>query len=404
MRSVLTRRRLVAAAGAGLAAPSMAYAAKSNEPTTPAPRRLGVLFPQGGEPSLEADEAWRGVLLAYDALPKAQRDALHLEPLAAATPSAAAHVIRRFATTKNVAGVIGTSSSSLSLAATSAAELANLPYVELDSPAAGITGRGFKHLLRIAATTTDYASAARRALTGVIAPAWRMTPEKISIALVFDIGATDGAFAASMIDALHASGAALRLKIAYATGTADLAGEVGRMKRAGIDLVIHAGHAEAVVAFYQAMAVQSWRPRLVLGADSGYSLAEPALLMGAGFNNTMVVGPPPYSASPAATDIAMRYQNRFATAPRGTASLTACVGAGLVFDALAGGKKLDPTLRGMRRPRGALANGWGVAFDDAGQNDRSYALLQQWQQGRLVVIDPSAAGAARPRFDFGGTG
>ena len=400
-----TRRRLLAAAIAGgLLPPGVAAAARSQATSKPSPRRLGVLLPRGGAPSLAADEAWRGIVLAYESLSASRQGAIDLVPLGAGSPSDASHAVAAFAKTKGAAGIIGTASSSLAFAATGAAELADLPYVEIDSPASGLTGRGFKHLLRTAATTTDFAGAARRALVGVIAPAWRTTPDRLTIALLFDIGATDGAFAAAMIDALKASGAPPRLRIAYPPDAADLASEVGRMKRAGVDLVIHAGGAEAVVQFYQAMVVQSWRPRLVLGAGAGYALAEPALLMGAGFDDTMVVGPPPYAVGAAAADVAARYRRRFATTPRGAPSLTAYVGALLVFDALQSGKRLEATLRAIRRPRGALANGWGVAFDDAGQNDRSYALLQQWQQGQLAVIDPSAEGAARPRFGFGRAG
>jgi hypothetical protein len=36
---------------------------------------------------------------------------------------------------------------------------------------------------------------------------------------------------------------------------------------------------------------------------------------------------------------------------------------------------------------GTLAKGWGVQFDKAGQNTRSFVSLQQWQGQTLVGLD-----------------
>jgi ABC-type branched-subunit amino acid transport system substrate-binding protein len=77
-------------------------------------------------------------------------------------------------------------------------------------------------------------------------------------------------------------------------------------------------------------------------------------------------------------------------APRAAASLTAYVGAKLVFDVLnqAGGDatKLLDALRRCDIPAGSLANGFGVAFDKTGQNTRSFAVLQQWRGQVLQAV------------------
>ena len=82
------------------------------------------------------------------------------------------------------------------------------------------------------------------------------------------------------------------------------------------------------------------------------------------------------------------YQRRYGMAPRGPDSLTAYVGARLVFDTLNtlggdAGKLLD-ALRGTMIAPGGLANGWGVAFDHNGQNTRSFVTLQQWRGNALI--------------------
>ena len=82
--------------------------------------------------------------------------------------------------------------------------------------------------------------------------------------------------------------------------------------------------------------------------------------------------------------------DRYGMPPRAPDSLTAYVGAKLVFDKLnaAGGDpaQLLDTLRKTDIPNGTLANGWGVAFDKNGQNTRGFAIVQQWKNGALAPL------------------
>jgi len=81
---------------------------------------------------------------------------------------------------------------------------------------------------------------------------------------------------------------------------------------------------------------------------------------------------------------------RYGMPPRGAASLTAYVGAKLVFDTLnLQGGDVTKLLDGLRRTdlaAGTLANGFGVAFDKDGQNTRSFAVLQKWRGQVLTAI------------------
>ena len=75
-------------------------------------------------------------------------------------------------------------------------------------------------------------------------------------------------------------------------------------------------------------------------------------------------------------------------APRGPQSLTAYVGAKLVFDTL-NTVRGDPSgllaaLRATDIAQDELENGWGMAFDHDGQNTRSFVALQQWRGAALV--------------------
>ena len=124
----------------------------------------------------------------------------------------------------------------------------------------------------------------------------------------------------------------------------------------------------------------------MLGCGDGYALRETGAALGPLFDGTLVIAAPFYP--PRAAALAQAYQRRYGMAPRGPDSLTAYVGAKLVFDTLNSVRgdpaKLLDALRGTDIALGGLVNGWGVAFDHDGQNTRSFVSLQQWRGAALV--------------------
>jgi branched-chain amino acid transport system substrate-binding protein len=139
---------------------------------------------------------------------------------------------------------------------------------------------------------------------------------------------------------------------------------------------------------FQAMQDIGWQPEAVFGCGTGYGLRETAFALGTAFDGTYLAAAPFYP--PRAAYISSAYQDRFGMAPRSADSLSAYVGAKLVFDILngAGGDpgKLLEALRKTDIATATLANGWGVRFDKTGQNTRSFVTLQQWQGQSLMEL------------------
>ena len=50
---------------------------------------------------------------------------------------------------------------------------------------------------------------------------------------------------------------------------------------------------------------------------------------------------------------------------------------------------------------GTTATGWGVKFDEKGQNTRAKPVLLQWQNGSQVTVFPEAAAVATLRPTLG---
>jgi branched-chain amino acid transport system substrate-binding protein len=378
--SDLSRRALLA--GAGLLAAGVARAAKPQpEPAPPAPPVIGAALPLSGNLSLIGDECLRGIELAADAVDQAGGIAgkpVTLITADAFSPSQATMAVNGLITANHAGLVLSAGSSDLSFPGSAAAELAQVPFIELHAPAAGITTRGFHFLLRTGPTTTTIGNFAVDTLRN------RFAGKKIG--LLYNSGATGAAIAAAATAALKSASLPIQLAIGYAPNVDNLFAPVGRLKRAGAEIVLHAAGPSDVLAFFLAMHGQDWKPQAVFGCGDGYTLRETAAALGPLFDGTLVVASPFYP--PDAAAVADAYQRRYGTAPRGPQSLSAYVGAKLVFDALSTVRgdpaKLLDALRTTFIAQGGLVNGWGVAFDHDGQNTRSFVALQQWHGATLV--------------------
>ena len=376
-----SRRRFIAAGMAALPLTARRAMAESRAQKA-APALLpiiGALLPLSGPESLLGDECLRGIQLAADAVNNAGGN-IHLIVADARNQVQVEAVAKSLIAGDMVNVLLGTGASNLAYQGSDAAELAQIPYIELNAPADGITGRNFKFLVRTTLTTSMQAALAVQTIGQKFAGR--------QIGLLFNTGASAGAVAAAALAQWQAAKISPLLSIGYPEDAADLHDPVGRMRRAGVEVVLHAAGTDDVLVLFQAMQDTGWRPGGIIGCGEGYGFRETAFALGEIFDATYVSGAPCYPQSAAA--IASAYQSRFGMPPRSADSLTSYAGAKLVFDTLTAvdgdASKLLDALHKTVLPAGALANGWGVAFDKTGQNTSAFATLQQWRNGALVAV------------------
>ena len=199
-------------------------------------------------------------------------------------------------------------------------------------------------------------------------------------------------------------------KLAYAPRAADLGAMVQRLRGAGAQVVLHTGFQGDILLFFRAMQEASWLPRMVVGAGAGYSLAETARSIGPAFEGTLNVDFPQFEvnerAAPGARRFVEDYRRRYGSDPRSGHSLATYVGARACLEAMqrAGGlerDKLRQALLATDIAEGTTANGWGIRFDEKGQNTRAQPTLLQWQGGRLLTVAPRAAAVAAVKGRLG---
>ena len=393
-----TTRRTLLALPAALAAP--AALAQANE------TRLGALFPLSGNLALLGDESFRGLELAAE-----ERNAaggllgrqIRLVKADATDASQAVAEARRLMGAEKVGAIFGSYGSQLALPASQVVELQGMTYLELGAISDALTERGFRGLFRTCPRASDFGRLSVAAITEVLAPLWQGEPAGIGIAILHEEGLYGQTVAGFQEAELKAHNLRQVEKLAYAPRAADLGAMVQRLRGAGAQLVLHTGFQNDILLFFRALQEARWLPRMVVGAGAGYSLAETARNIGPAFDGTLNVDFPQFEvnerAAPGARRFVEDYRRRYGSEPRSGHSLAAYVGARACLEAMqrAGGldrDRLRPALLATDIAEGATANGWGLRFDEKGQNTRAQPALLQWQGGRLLTVGPQGAAVA----------
>jgi branched-chain amino acid transport system substrate-binding protein len=427
--STFTRRILLAAAPAAAllawplpggsggaraqppAATPQAPAANGTAPSA-AELRFGALFPLSGPQAQLGDEAFRGLEIAAEeriAAGGVLGRPVRLLRTDVTEPAQAGAEAKRLATlpaAERPFALFGTLDTQLSLAASQAAELQGLPYLELTAAGDAVTERGFRLLFRTAPRTGEYARAALEAVAPLAA---LLGLQEAAVRIgVLHADAPGAEALGTLLEArIREQGMTLAERAGYvAQQPAEIAAAVRRLRTAEAQVILHAaGRGGDGVALFRALADESWKPKGgVVGLGGGYMLRETAQTLGAAFEGTLVADLPQPQVderfAPGLAGFAEAYKRRYGADMRSGHSAACYAGALVFFGALqrsgaADAAKFRAAVLATDVAERALANGWGARFEErSGQNQRACAVLQQWRDGRLLAVRPAEAGVA----------
>lgn len=370
--------------------------------------KLGALYPFSGGLALLGDESFRGVQLAVE-----ERNAaggvngrqITLVKADAVDASQAVGEARRLTSVEKVTAVFGSYASGISQAATQVTELAGVPYFELGAVADTITGRGFKYLFRVNPTAKNIGEGSLEGLVKVVAPMLKVDPKTLKLAIIHEDGPYGSLVAAAQKEGAAKLGIPVVEVQAYSAKTVDLSSVILRLKGAGADVVLHTGYQTDVVLFFRQAAAAGYKPKAIIGGGGGHSLVDTAQAVGAAIEGVYDVDFPQITmnaaGAPGLAAFVAAYQKKFSSPPRSGHSLANYVGAKAMLEVLARAKSTDKdkirdAALAYRAPVGSTAAGWGIQFNETGQNTAATLNLMQWQQGKLATVFPAAVANAKP--------
>ncbi len=371
---------------------------------------FGALYPFSGPLALLGEESFRGLELAVEEVNAAggvQGEQVNLARGDAVDNNQAIGEARRLISVEGVGAIFGTYSSSRSIAASQVAELAGIPYFELGAVADEVTGRGFENVFRTNPTAEDMGELSVEMLVEAVAPALGVEPGDLKIALVHE----DSNYGTSVAGHQESEAEAHGLNVVdvqpYPANTVDMSSIILRLQQAGVDVVMQTSYQNDSVLFLRQASEAGYAPKAIVGGGGGYSMQPTADAVGDTIEGVLDVDFTQYAvnpdAAPGVEGFLKAYQDKYGGEPRSGHSLNNYVGAKAILEAINGAEGFEPealreAVRAIDIPEGGTAAGYGVKFDDTGQNERASMLGMQWQDGRLVTVYPKDAAVAEMKI------
>lgn len=392
-----------------LAAASLAcMVVLASAPARAADVKIGALYPFSGGLALLGDESFRGAQLAVDERNAAgglNGNKIVLVKADAVDANQAVGEARRLTSVENVVAVFGSYASGVSSAATQVTELAGVPYFELGAVADTITGRGFKYVFRSNPTAKNLAERSIEAIVKVVAPQLKIDPKALKLGIIFEDGPYGTLVSGFQKEDAKRLGLTVVESLSYSAKSVDLSSLVLRLKAAEADVVLQTSYQNDTMLFVRQAANAGYKPKAMIGAGGGYSLADTAKALGTAMDGAYDVDFPQSTmdekGAPGLRAFNAAYEKQYGSVPRSGHSLANYVGAKAFLDILASANssdkdKIRAAVLAYKKPRGSTAAGWGFEFTENGQNQLASTNLMQWQNGKLETVYPEGVATAKP--------
>jgi branched-chain amino acid transport system substrate-binding protein len=280
-------------------------------------------------------------------------------------------------------------------------------YFELGAVTDAFTERGYDTVFRTNPPAQEFAASQIRFIREFFAPELGKEPSEFRLAIAHE----DSDYGTSVAENITSEADPVGINLAtvepYSATSNDLTPVVLRLRDAKPDLVIAVSYAQdAILLSRQANQLNLGAP--LFGTGGGHSLQSFVEGLGEAANGVFNVDFTQYEINteftPGLQDFVDAYRQAHDSEPRSGHSLCNFTGANILFDILENTEgNLDPetvsqAAREYEAEQGTTAAGWGVKFDESGQNTRSQPFVYQWRDGELVTVFPEEAAVAEPRL------
>jgi branched-chain amino acid transport system substrate-binding protein len=417
MRAV-TRREFLRASGAGLAGAALlgvVGCGGEQGGTGGGPLRIGALYPVSGSLALLGEESFRGAEIA-----RRQRNedggvaGSQIEYVRADVPdpNAARSEAERLVSRERLQLLIGTYSSALAMTSSEVAARRGASYFELGAITDAFTDRGYETVYRTNPPAKEFAASQVRFIEEWLAPQLGKNPSEFRLAIAHE----DSDYGTSVAEDIRNEADPVGINIVsvqpYDAEASDLTPVVLRVKNSNPDTVIAVSYAQdSILLSRQAQQQELGAP--IFGTGGGHSLKSFIETVGEAGDGVFNVDFTQYEVNkeftPGLERFVDSYKQAYNSDPRSGHSLANFFGANVVFDILENAEgSLEPdrvgeAVKAYTVEQGTTTTGWGVEFDENGQNTRAQPFVMQWRDGELVTVYPKEAAVMEPELiGFGG--
>jgi branched-chain amino acid transport system substrate-binding protein len=371
--------------------------------------KIGVLEPLTGPLAFEGKRHLEGLEIVRDMINErggVMGKKLTFTVADATDPTVAASEANRLITREGVKIIVGTFSSRLCGAASEAAARHNVIYWETSCVDPRFNKRGLKTVYRTEIDATGFGWYNVEFIVKHLAPRLGKKPNELKVAFLSEDSSYGQGVTESARQRAKQEFAMAEVSAEYYNWTTinDMTPIVLKLKQLDPDIVHHIGFGNDAVLFWRQAKEQNFRFKaLVHAGATGYGGADFGKALGADANGVFaLLEPGPglriEALRPEGQKIEREFreavQKRTGSYPLGGHQLA---GPGLwilklVLDRAGTDDpdKFHAAAMSVDLPVGSSMNGWGVRFNEAGQNanERVQHYMLQWQNGQLVTVWP----------------
>lgn len=300
----------------------------------------------------------------------------------------------RLITQENVHAVIGAYFSSVTAAASQAAERAGIPFLNADSSQPALTQRGLRFFFRTTPTDQNFSEL----MFDFLRDFGAKSGQKFQTVSLFHEDTAYGTDSAKVQERLaRERGFQVLENITYRAQTTSLTAEVQRLKAAGADVLMPSSYTSDTFLLLRTARDLDYNPKLIVAQNAGFT--DPTFISTMGRNAEGAITRSPYNADlesripllPKINAIFKKYSNGRDLSDVPARNFT---GIMTLLDAINRAGSTDPekiraALAATDIPADQLIVPYrGVKFDATGQNELVRAILMQVQNGKYCTIYP----------------
>jgi branched-chain amino acid transport system substrate-binding protein len=403
----ISRRHVIGLLAAAPLAGVASRVALANEPI-----KIGGIFPLTGANSVFGNQNFQGVETAVDLINDrggANGRKIVLFKGDGNNPQAAISETNRLAAREGVRIFVGSSTSAVGMVASQEAERNGAFYWEGMAVANSYTERDFKSVFRMGLSAAGLGQPAPLYVAEVLAPLLKIDPKAVKVAVIAEDSAFGVDVSKAAIEQAEKLGIKVVLRELYSAKTTDLSPLVLKLRSLNPDVIIATQFINDAILLQRQMKEMNYAPKAFVGTSAGHSTLSFAEAIGKDVNG-IFSSSFPLEANVASLsqgarrdreEFVKRYQAKYKVEPAVQESLGFVVGMSLIGDVIA--KATSDSAADLRAaalkadvPAGAYINGWGLKFDEKGQNQRAFGSVVQWQQERMASVYPVANKVKEP--------
>ena len=309
-------------------------------------------------------------------------------------PDTITRLIEKLVTEDDVDLLLGPYSSAMTMAASAIAEKYDVIMVEGNGSSESLFERGFQNLFAVLTPAGNYGESALKALAELGAE---------SVVIAYEDTAFPTSVAEGAIQWAETYGLEVLAVETYPIDVSDVSGIMGKFKELEPDIFLGGGHFNDALLFVRAAKELDFNPKAMV-ITVGPS--NPAFVDEVGADAEYIIGPTQWERSMAyadeyfgtAEEYAQRYESMFDEAPNYQAAESTATAMALQLAIEAAGSTDTAAVRTALQELDEVLFYGPVNFDETGKNAGKPMGSIQIQDGKIVVVAPSASAEAEIRY------